>query len=213
MSTGIAAPNMWIAIGAFSSSTANSPQVDTQDSKAQQLLELKEKIDRDVDPSSVGGLFASGQLAMGLITATILREGSLSEVINSLSQGIIIPNISVFRNILVQGKDQRAEQIDYSNCIITNYETDMRLGKDEHQRMYTASFTFRPTKRVHTIIPFDAQTGAPGGNKVSSIDFVTVGMNAGDTPTPPPPTPGGGGNTPPPAGGGGDSGGGSGGGL
>lgn len=198
---GIAIPNMWIKIGSFSASTAKSEQVDTSLGTTQQLLELKESIERDVDPSVVGGLFASGQLAMGLVTVTILREGSLAEVVNSLATGAIIPQITVFRTSVIQGKDQKAEQLDYYNCIVTGYESDMRTMGDGYHTMYTATFSFRPTKRVHTIIPYDSQTGAPGGNKVSSIDFVVVGMSG--TPA----TPSGGGGS---DGGGGSTGGGGG---
>lgn len=177
---GVAVPNMWITIGAYSQSTAKSKQADKPLAKAQQLLDLKEKISREIDPSIVGGMFASGELAMGLVSVKILREGSLAEVVNSLATGQIIPQITVYRTTVIQGKDQEAEKIQYFNCVVTEYNSDMDfMASAGHQSQYTASFSFRPTKRVQTITPYDAKTGKPQGKKVSQIDFVKVGLGGG----------------------------------
>ena len=176
--------NLYINIGGQSQSTLAGDGVDSKLSTTDQLLLLEEEISRDVNPSTSNNLFSAGEMVAFYSRAKILRTKSSIYVQNMFMTGQNIDTITIYRADTINGKQTVTEEIEYTNCFITNIKS---LGGQEDfsnntvqsaKGLDTFEFKFRYLQRKDTVYFFD-QTGQAQGQDVSLINFPQGTLKAG----------------------------------
>jgi hypothetical protein len=173
---GSALSNLYINIGGQSQSNLTGDSVDAKLSTTDQLLLLEEEISRDVNPSTSNNLFSAGEMVAFYSRARILRTKSSIYVQNMFTSGQNIDTITIYRADTINGTQTVTEEIEYTNCFITNIKS--LAGQEDYSNLTiqsangldTFEFKFRYLQRKDTVFFFD-QIGQPQGQDVSLINF------------------------------------------
>jgi hypothetical protein len=209
----------YINIGGQGTGTLTGNNVDPKLVKADELYAYKGSMSRSIHAATVNTLFSSGEIVAGLTYIKVPRSQTSMFVINSFNKGDKIPQITIYRADVINGKITVTEEFIFSNCDILRIEEGFDDG--DPNGLYALEGEFRYTQKQDTLYFFD-QEGKPLGQNVSLINFPQGTLQAqasggggtgtggggaagggGAKPTPPkPPSP--------PSGGGGSSGGGGG---
>jgi len=160
--------NLYINIAGQGTGTLTGPNVDPKLSKTDRLLSFREQMTREVNAAAESTLFSAGEIDASWVFIEILRTQASIYVQNAFYSANNITPINIYRSDIINGKMTVTEEIDYSNCIITKFETDAKSL--EGTKLDTLKVWFRFTQRQDTLLFFD-QGGQPLGQNVSLIDF------------------------------------------
>lgn len=160
--------NLFINIAKQGTGTLKGNNVDKKLVKADRLLGFDEQMVRQVNSSSENTLFSAGEIDASWVYIEILRTQASIFVQNSFYQANNITPITIYRADIINGKLTITEEIEYQNCIITKFQTNVVAL--EGQKLDTLKAWFRFTQRQDTLISFDQQ-GKSLGQNVSLINF------------------------------------------
>jgi len=168
--------NLFINIAGQGTGTLTGTNVDQKLVKADRLLSFSEKMVREVNAASENTLFSAGEIDASWVYIEILRTQAAIYAQNSFYQANNIGPIDVYRADIINNKLTVTEQIEYTNCIITQIETFAQAL--EGKKLDTLKIWFRFIQRQDTLYFFD-QTGQPLGQNVSLINFSQGTLQSG----------------------------------
>lgn len=175
---GTSSSNLYIDISGQGTGTleaGDSVDAKLTDAKVDRLLAFSEQMDRALNSASENDLFSAGQINASWAFCEILRTGASIYVQNSFYQGSCIGPIKLFRADIINGKITVTEEIDYTDCFITKFQTS--AVDVQGDKLDSLKFWFRFTTRTDTLLFFD-QNGAAQGQNVSTIDFTKGTLQA-----------------------------------
>lgn len=165
---GTSTSSYYIKIADQSTGTLTGKDVDSKLSKADRLLDFAEKMERQVNSSSVNNLISAGEINASWVYFEIYDIPACMFVENSFDAASNIGPITIYTAADINGKLRVIDEIVYTNCIITAIESSMRTEKESLVKTFKA--WFRYTDRKRNLQPY-SQTGAAAGNLPSHINF------------------------------------------
>jgi len=177
--------NLYINIAGQGTGTLTGANVDPKLVKTDRLLSFSEQMRREVNAASENTLFSAGEIWASWVFIEIMRTQASIYVQNAFYNANNIGPITVYRDDIINGKHTVTEELEYTNCIITQIETDAVAL--EGKKLDTLKVWFRFTQRQDTLYFFD-QEGQPLGQNVSLINFPqgTLQAQSASNLTPPP---------------------------
>ncbi len=165
---GTTTSNYFININGKSTGTLTGKTVDAKLDKADRLLDFSYGMRREVNSAAENTLFSAGEIDASWVYVEVLRTQAAIYVQNSFIKADNLPSIKVFRADDINGKLTVTEEIDFSNCIITQLNTSVVAL--EGQKIDNLKFWFRYLSWKDTLFSFN-QEGQPVGQNVFSGDL------------------------------------------
>lgn len=175
---GTTTSNFFININGKSTGTLTGSTVDAKLAKADRLLDFSYGMRREVNSAAENTLFSAGEIDASWVYVEVLRTQASIYAQNSFIKGENLPSIKVFRADDINGKLTVTEEIDFTNCIITQINTSVVAL--EGQKLDNLKLWFRYLSWKDTLFFFN-QEGQPIGQDVFSGDFTkgTLGPSGG----------------------------------
>jgi hypothetical protein len=173
---GTTTSNFYVNINNMSTGTLTGSDVDPKLTKAERLLSFSYGMRREINSAAESGnLFSAGEIDASWVYMEILRTKSSIYSQNSFVQGNNLQTIKVYRADVINGQIKVTEELDFTNCIITQINTS--VVSLEGQKLDTLKLWFRYTGWTNTLFMFNQQ-GQPIGQDVFSGDLTKGTLKA-----------------------------------
>ena len=116
--------NLYVNVAEQGTGTLTGANVDPKLVKADRLLSFSEQMTREINTAAENTLFSAGEIDASWVYIEILRTQASMYIQNAFLSANNIGPIKVFRADIINGKLTVTEEIDYTNCIITQIETN-----------------------------------------------------------------------------------------
>jgi|GEM_PF-3695221 len=201
--TAINSSNLYIDLNTQGAGTLTGDNVDQTlvAAKVERVLSYADGFKRLINPASESTLFSAGQIDATPVEVEFLRTQIAMYAQQCFFAATCIPQITIYRADVINGKITVTETIKYTNCYVMSFDTSVQTKEGEN--LSSIIITFRYDQRDDTVAFFD-QDGNAKGNNASTINFPKGtlqtsgggGGGGGTTPVNPVNPPSGGGGTP-----------------